>query len=80
MAEQFRVMQRMSESLGTMAEHMKTTMERYQAMTHDHQMLRERDMEQDMDKIREHMNTMTQQMEETLQIMERLHKKLQIHK
>jgi hypothetical protein len=69
--------QRMGESLGSVAEQMKTTVERYDAMVQDETILRRRDMQQQMERLHTRLRTMTDEMEQSFQIMERIRNRLQ---
>jgi hypothetical protein len=45
-------------------------------MQRDRVFLRDREMQRDMDRLREHLSSMAAQMESTLQTMERMQKRL----
>lgn len=73
---QYQMMHRMGEQMGLMLGNMKNAAERCNLMLQDRQMMQDRDMRKDMDRIREHLHDMTGQLEETLQTMERMTKRL----
>lgn len=55
---------------------MKNAAERCNLMQQDQQMMRNKEMKQDMDRLRQHLNDMTTQADEAVQTMERLTKRL----
>ncbi len=66
----------MGESLDQMAQHMNRLMEHSRNMIRDEAFVRDREMQREMERLREHMNEMADQMENTLQIMERIQRRL----
>lgn len=62
-------MQRLGEHLNAMAGQMKNAMERSKMMMQDQEWMRNREMERDMKRFREHMSDMTEQIEASVQFM-----------
>lgn len=64
---------------GNQAEHLKTMMERTRSRMQDQDLMRDREIEQHIERLREHMETMAKQMEEGLQMMERMTERMRQH-
>jgi cysteinyl-tRNA synthetase len=72
MTERERLMLRTSESFEQHAQQLKEVAERTQDMIRSRDFQRDQQMQRDMDRLREHLNTMGTQLDESLQLMERL--------
>ena len=72
MTERERLMLRTSESFEQHAQQLKVVAERTQDMIRSRDFQRDREMQQDMDRLREHLHTMAAQLDDSLQLMERL--------
>jgi DNA replication protein DnaD len=70
------MMNRMGEQMGLMLGNMKNTAERCNLMLQNETMMRDREMRQDMDRIRTQLKDMTGQLEESVQSMERITKRM----
>ena len=70
--QRFQNMYRMNEQLGGMAGQMKNAMDRYQLMLRDGEMLRDREMKQEMERLHKHLGEMSGEMDEAIKAMERL--------
>jgi uncharacterized protein YukE len=66
----------MAHSMANAAGEMNQAMERFRDLARDSQTLWNRDMERDMERLREHMDQTCVQMEEGLKIMDRLRERL----
>lgn len=75
--QQMQQMQRLGEHFHAMAGEMKNAMERNQAMMQNKEMMRNREMERDMSQLRNHMNELTEEMENTVRLMERMTNRMQ---
>jgi len=73
---QYEMMHRMGEQMGLMLGNMKNAAERCQLMLQDQTMMQDQQMRQDMDQIREQLRDMTGKIEESVQTMERMTKRL----
>jgi hypothetical protein len=60
-----------------MAGQMKNAMEQSQTMMQNREMTRTREMERDMERLRKHLSDMTGQMEDAVQLMERMTNRVQ---
>lgn len=76
MMEQHRMMQRMDDCVGNMAEHLRMTMEQHDKMMKDAALMRDAEMQQDMAHLREHMGTMTEQLEKSLAVLQRMNQRV----
>jgi cysteinyl-tRNA synthetase len=72
MTERERLMLRTSESFEQHAKQLSVVAERTQDMIRSRDFQRDQEMQRDMDRLREHLNTMATQLDESLQLMERL--------
>ena len=76
MMEQHQMMQRMDECVRNMAEHMQAAMEQHQRMMQDAAFMHDPETQHDMEKLREHMGDMTDQLEQSVQMLQRLNHRL----
>lgn len=74
---QCRLMMNAGEALGMMAREGRNLTEQVQAMLRNQTKTGNRDMMQDMERLQQHLGDMTDQMEESLQIMEQMQLRLQ---
>jgi hypothetical protein len=70
-------MQRLGEHMNGVATQLKNATEQCQLMLQDREMLRDRNMDQDMTRLRERLQTMTGDLEESVQAMERLQERIE---
>ena len=76
--EQLRLLQQFCDNVGAQARETKRTMDQLHLMLQDAAMLRDRDMQQDMDRLRLHTDQVALGMEEMLGAIERIHNRLRI--
>lgn len=76
MRNQYQMMHRFNEQMQMTLGNMKNAAERCNLMLQDRTMMRDRTMQRDMDQLRQHLQDMTGQMDEAVQTMERLTKRL----
>ncbi len=70
-------MHRMGEAVEGMARQMHRLAEHSRSMMGEERFARDREMQQNMERLREHMNEMAEGMENTLRIMERIRSRLE---
>ena len=70
--ERERLMLRTTEAFDAQIGHMKTLAERAEEMIRSREFQRDRDMQQDMDQLRQRLGTMANELEESLKLMERV--------
>ena len=73
------MMHRFSEQMGMTLGNMKNAAERCDLMLKDREMMRDRDMQQEMQRMQRHLSDMTEQMDEAIQTMERMAERLRTH-
>jgi predicted PurR-regulated permease PerM len=76
MRNQYRMMNRMSEQMGMTLGSMKNAAERCEMMLQNKDMMQDRIMRRETDRLREHIHKMTGDMEEAVATMERLMERL----
>jgi uncharacterized protein YukE len=76
MREQRQLLHQFSESVGTHVQEMQRSADRVRQMIHDPAFAQDRDMQRDCDRLREHLHRMTTDLEDMVQIMERMQKRL----
>jgi hypothetical protein len=76
--ERLRVFQQMCDSIQMSARETYRSMDRIQEMLQDETITRDRDMQRDMDRMRQHFDSVSKNLEETLTPMERIRDRLQI--
>lgn len=77
--DQDRALQQLCDSYGDMARQMQQSMDRIHQLTQDPTWQADPDMQRDMDRLREHVGTMADQLDEALNIMDRVTQRLRIH-
>lgn len=75
---QYQMMHRFTEEMQMTLGNMRNAAERCNNMLQDPAMMRERDMQQEMERLRLHLQDMTGQADEAVQSMERLNQRLQL--
>jgi len=76
MKSQYRMMHRFNEQMQLTLGNMKNAADHCNIMLQDRDMMQERQMQRDMDQLRQHLQGMTGQAEEVVQTMERLTQRL----
>ncbi|MFN1834131.1 hypothetical protein AB2B38_002620 [Balneola sp. MJW-20] len=76
MMNQFQMMHRFNEQMHMTLGTIKNAAERCNLMLQDREMMKDQTMKRDMDQLREHIRSMSSQMGEAVQTMERLTKRL----
>jgi len=79
MRNQFQMMHRFGEQLEITLGNMKNTAERCELMLQNRDMMRNQDMERDMQRMQRHLSEMNEAMDETIQTMERMTRRLREH-
>jgi peptidoglycan hydrolase CwlO-like protein len=77
--DQDRALQQLCDSYGDMTRQMQQSMDRIHQLTQDPTLQNDPDMQRDMDRLREHVGTMADQLDEALNIMDRVTQRLRIH-
>ncbi|MGM0506299.1 MAG: hypothetical protein ACQER4_03825 [Bacteroidota bacterium] len=77
MRNQYQQMHRFGEQLGMTLGNMKNAAERCELMQRDQEMMRDQEMRRDMDRMHEHLQSMTGNMEEAIQTMEQMNVRMQ---
>lgn len=72
MRNQFRMMHQFGDQLGLALGNMKNTANQCSQMLQNQEMMRDRNMQQDMNRMQQHLSGMAGQMEEAVQLMERM--------
>ena len=75
--QQGQQLQRLGEHMNGVATQLKNATEQCQLLLQDRAMLRDRNMDQDMTRLRERLRTMTGTLEESVQAMERLQERIE---
>jgi hypothetical protein len=65
--------------MGMTLGNMKNAAERCDLMLQDREMMRDRDMQQEMQRMQRHLSDMTEQMDDAIQTMERMAERLRTH-
>jgi hypothetical protein len=76
MRNQYRMMNRFSEQMGMTLGNMKNAAERCDLMLNDPEMMRDQDMKQEMERMQRHLFDMTTEMEDAIQTMDQMAKRL----
>jgi hypothetical protein len=76
--ERLRVFQQMCDSIQMSARETYRSMDRIQEMLQDETITRDRDMQRDMDRMRQQFDSVSKNLEETLTPMERIHDRIQV--
>jgi hypothetical protein len=76
--DHLRLLQQYCDAMGTQARETKRTMDQLHQMLRDETMLRDPDMQQDMDRLRLHSTVVADGMQEMVGAIERIHARLRV--